>query len=146
MKRAFLAPFTLLLTGVPHVQTHDPGFELDHIFVAVPGPHVGSSALEEAGFQLGPSHPHPGQGTTSRGILFENAYLELIWLTDVEEAESTLIRRTRLRERLDRAAGACPFGIGLRRSSEENVRLPFDTWEYRPLENKWVARAEPFNG
>jgi hypothetical protein len=128
----FLAPFLLLFTGAPQVETHRPDLELDHIFVAVPGPEVGSPALEEAGFLFSASNPHPGQGTMSRGILFENAYLELIWLTDPEEAESPPIQRTRLKERTDPSTGACPFGIGLRSSGEGEARLPFESWEYRP--------------
>ncbi len=128
----FLAPFPLLFTGTPQVETHRPGLELDHIFLAVPGPEVGSPAFEEAGFLFSAPNPHPGQGTMSRGILFENAYLELIWLTDPEEADSPPIRRTRLRERMDSSAGACPFGIGMRGSADGSVHLPFDTWDYRP--------------
>ena len=108
------------------------GFELDHLFVAVPGPDVGASALEGAGFLAGPSNRHPGQGTESRGILFENVYLELIWLSDPQEAASPPIQRTRLGERLAPGSEACPFGLGLRRQAEIEVRLPFESWEYRP--------------
>jgi hypothetical protein len=110
----------------------DSGYELDHFFVAVPGLDAGTKALESAGFDLGPPHPHPGQGTASRGVIFESTYLELIWLTDVAEAESDLIRRTRLADRLRTGSGACPFGLGLRRTAEAMPEFPFDTWHYSP--------------
>lgn len=108
------------------------GFELDHFFVAVSGPESGSPAAEAAGFATSPSHPHPGQGTASRGVLFENAYLEFIWLTNRVEAGSPRIRRTRLRSRTDPSSGACPFGIGLRKKGDGDPRLPFEAWDYRP--------------
>jgi hypothetical protein len=121
-----------LFTGDPQVESQSAGFEIDHFFVAVPGPESGSAALEGAGFQAGPSNTHPGQGTASRGILFENAYLELIWLTDRTEAVSPPIERTRLGDRMDPESEACPFGIGLRRKGELDAALPFESWDYRP--------------
>lgn len=114
------------------MEAQTAGFDLDHFFVAVDGPEVAREALESAGFLAGPSNTHPGQGTASRGILFENVYLELIWLSDADEARSPGIRRTRLADRLDPGGAACPFGIGLRGEGEETVSLPFETWEYRP--------------
>jgi hypothetical protein len=114
------------------MKPQEAAFELDHFFVAVPGPDTGVELLERAGFLLGTSHEHPGQGTESRGVLFENVYLELIWLANPEEANSPPIRRTRLAERIDPSSGACPFGLGLRRNGEAEVVLPFETWDYRP--------------
>lgn len=108
------------------------GFELDHLFVAVSTPESGADALRDAGFREGPSQDHPGQGTASRGVFFENAYLELIWLTDPAEAVSPAIRRTRLGERTAPGSGACPFGIALRGREGPETPLPFGTWEYRP--------------
>ncbi len=131
-----LTPWWVLLPILPMDEApglrEGPGYELDHFFVAVPGLHAGTEALESAGFDLSPPHPHPGQGTASRGIIFENTYLELIWLTDVAEAESDLIKRTRLADRLRPGSGACPFGLGLRRTDEAMPELPFDTWDYSP--------------
>jgi hypothetical protein len=129
---AFLISTPFLFTGEPQVESQSPGFEIDHFFVAISSPELGSTALDGAGFLAGPSNTHPGQGTASRGILFENAYLELIWLTDAAEADSPPIQRTRLGERLGPDSGACPFGIGLRRKGEGDAGLPFETWDYRP--------------
>lgn len=118
--------------SITPLHSQSPGLELDHFFVAVSGLEAGSPAVEAAGFLASPSHPHPGQGTASRGILFENAYLEFIWLTDPAEAESPPIRRTRLSERVNPGSGACPFGIGLRMTGDGQSPVPFETWEYRP--------------
>ena len=112
--------------------SQSPDFELDHFFVTVSGAESGSPAVEAAGFITSASHPHPGQGTASRGVLFENAYLEFLWLTEPEEADSPFVRRTRLKERIDPSSGACPFGIGLRKKGNDYTRLPFQTWGYRP--------------
>ncbi len=106
-------------------------FELDHFFVAAGNEDAGLDTLARAGFEEGPTRDHPGQGTASRGFFFVNAYLELIWLVDRTEAESPLIARTHLRERLDPDGSACPFGIGLR-TGEGEAELPFATWEYTP--------------
>lgn len=108
------------------------GFVLDHVFVAVDDPGAGADALSAAGFREGPSRDHPGQGTASRGVFFENAYLELIWLTDATDAASEPTRRTRLLERTSGARGACPFGIALRGGGGEPPPMPFATWAYRP--------------
>lgn len=134
-----LRVFLVLLTSLavlpmnePGSQTEDPGFELDHFFVAVAEPDAGATALDSAGFQITPPRPHPGQGTASRGVIFENAYLELIWLADRTEAESPRIKRTRLADRLRSGSGACPFGFGLRKSTATDPALPFETWDYSP--------------
>jgi len=107
-------------------------FELDHVFVAASadGPEI--QLLKDAGFLEGPAHDHPGQGTASRGIFFENAYLELIWLTDVQAAAVPPVLRTGLAKRADPQQPASPFGFGLRSPMEPVPDPPFETWDYRP--------------
>jgi hypothetical protein len=107
-------------------------FELDHMFVAASPGAPEMRMLSSAGFQEGPEHDHPGQGTASRGVFFENAYLELIWLTDRAIASTAAIRRTHLVERADPEHPACSFGIGLRSPAEPVPPAPFETWAYRP--------------
>jgi hypothetical protein len=60
--------------------------------------------------------------------------LELLWVTDPEEAQSEQIRPTRLWERWSRhTEGSCPFGLCLRSVSNGKVgSLPFSSWDYRP--------------
>jgi hypothetical protein len=109
-------------------------FELDHVFVCVSaggGPEAGS--LAGLGLAEGPPNVHPGQGTACRRFLFANAYLELVWVTDAEEARGEAARPLQLWERWSgRGAGACPFGVCLRHSRPDVVGLPFPAWEYRP--------------
>lgn len=107
-------------------------FQLDHVFVAssVDAPEI--QVLDEAGFVEGPAHDHPGQGTASRGIFFENAYLELIWLTDARAASTPPVSRTGLAHRADPRGDASPFGFGLRSPCEPASDPPFETWGYSP--------------
>jgi hypothetical protein len=106
--------------------------ELDHVFVAAAyeGPEM--ELLTDAGFLEGPENDHPGQGTASRGVFFENAYLELIWLTDAEVARSPAIQRTRLADRLDPTRAGNPVGIGLRSPADPVPPAPFGTWPFAP--------------
>ncbi len=107
-------------------------FELDHVFVAalIDAPEL--QLLRDAGFVEGPSHDHPGQGTASRGIFFENAYLELIWLVDAQVAAAPSVRRTGLAQRADPGQGASPFGFGLRSPLDPLPDTPFESWRYSP--------------
>jgi hypothetical protein len=107
-------------------------FELDHVFVAASADAPEIRLLASAGFLEGPARDHPGQGTASRGVFFENAYLELIWLTDREIAETPPIRRTGLAERADPRRAASPFGFALRSPQEPAPDPPFDVWRYSP--------------
>jgi len=106
--------------------------ELDHVFVAA---RLGAPELEplvRAGFQEGRRNRHPGQGTASAGVFFENLYLEFLWLEERADAESAPIRRTGLAHRADPEHDALPFGFGLRYAAGAAVPLPFATWDYRP--------------
>jgi hypothetical protein len=109
--------------------------ELDHIFILCPvDAAVAAQALHRAGLTEGSPNHHEGQGTACRRFFFENAYIELLWVSAPQEARSEPTRRTRLWERwsgLPRAA--CPFGIVLRaRSTPDAEGCPFPSWVYRP--------------
>lgn len=106
--------------------------ELDHVFILVsPGAPEGER-LRRAGVPEGTPNRHPGQGTACRRFVLKNAYIELLWVSDPDEAQSAAVRPTQL---WDRWAGrhdtACPFGVVLR-STGEGLAAPFDSWEYRP--------------
>jgi hypothetical protein len=108
--------------------------ELDHIFImcAVDAPE--SLALSRLGLKEGSANTHPGQGTACRRFFFRDSYIELLWVCDQEEAQSELVRRTRLWERWSmRQAGACPFGVVLRAGRDVGAeQAPFRTWQYVP--------------
>lgn len=108
-------------------------FEIDHIFIWTDIGAIVADRLISLGLIEGSSNIHPGQGTTNRRFFFHNAMLELLWVHDLEEAQSDVIRRTRLGDRwVDRNTGACPFGIAIRPSKDSDEISAFSTWDYHP--------------
>jgi len=107
--------------------------ELDHLFICcAPGAPEGD-ALVRLGMTEGSPNAHPGQGTANRRFFFNNAFLELLWVSDPVEARNERTRRTRLWERWSgRASNTCPFGLVFRDTETGTAAVPFSTWEYRP--------------
>jgi len=106
--------------------------ELDHVIVCCDVGAPEAATLTAAGLAEGSSNVHLGQGTANRRFFFHNAYLELLWVSDLAQARREPARRTRLWERwLRRKQGACPFGIALRPiEPEADDPPPFPTWAY----------------
>jgi hypothetical protein len=107
--------------------------ELDHLFVCSEPGAPEAERLIELGFCEGPANQHPGQGTANRRFFFANAMLELLWVSDAQEAQSERTRRTRLWERWSRRqdGGASPFGVCVRPADLQSIAPPFPAWEYR---------------
>jgi hypothetical protein len=64
--------------------------ELDHIYCLCPAEaEVAARALARIGLTEGSRNSHPGQGTACRRFFFENAYLELLWVSD---PDPTIVR------------------------------------------------------
>ena len=108
--------------------------ELDHVFIMSSVEAPEAARLRHLGLEEGSPNTHPGQGTACRRFVFRNAYLELLWVCDPEEAQAERVRRARLWDRwVNRHDGACPFGIVLRPDRDSEIRNPpFDAWAYRP--------------
>jgi hypothetical protein len=107
--------------------------ELDHVFVCAGVGAPEAKALVRFGLREGTPGRHPGQGTANRRFSFENAMLELLWVSDPVEAQSERTRRTLLWERWSgRAGGASPFGICARPTGARDEGFVFRGWEYRP--------------
>jgi hypothetical protein len=106
--------------------------ELDHLFVCVTQGAPEAEILIQSGFREGPRNTHPGQGTANRRFFFQNAMLELLYISDPIAAQSELTAPTRLFERFNGGAEACPFGICLRPSKPGLGEPPFPTWQYKP--------------
>jgi len=103
---------------------------VDHAFICCSHGAPEARALLELGLVEGSANRHPGQGTANRRFFFSNAYLELLWVSDENEARSPETLGTRLWQRWSqRHEASCPFGILFR--SDESP-LPFATWSYRP--------------
>nr|WP_319528698.1 VOC family protein [Pseudomonas laurentiana] len=106
--------------------------EVDHLFICVTNPTQSAAALSALGLIEGTPNAHPGQGTANRRFFLQNTFIELLYLTDAQEAQSPLTAPTQLSERLSRAdSNASPFGVCFRPATVNEV-LPFPCWEYRP--------------
>lgn len=108
-----------------------PGFELDHLFVAMSRTASEISELLARGFAEGPRTAHVGQGTVCRRIFFENVYLEFIWLEDRLQASSPPTDRTGLAARAGCEEGASRLGVALRTREELDFVSPVATWLYQ---------------
>lgn len=124
---------------------------LDHfVLICDPGAPQ-ADALTRLGLVEGTGNVHDGQGTANRRFFFNNAYLELLWVDDLNESRRDLAFRTRLWERwLRRHEGACPFGIALRPDDPADAEEPppFPTWAYHapylpPQVSIGIALATP---
>lgn len=102
------------------------GFGINHIFVFLKDQTTALAVLDECKLVANNSQNHPGQGTSSVQAYFDNAILELLWVSDEAEVGSRAVARTRLNERSRWFEnGACPFGLGI------YGRFPFPYWDYR---------------
>jgi Glyoxalase-like domain len=102
--------------------------ELDHIFcfIAPDGPEI--DLLKDLGLHETYRRNHVGQGTANVCFAFENAFLELLWITDPLDAASSAIEQTGLLTRGQwRTKGSCPFGIAWRNGGKS---IPI--WAFAP--------------
>lgn len=108
----------------------EPLMELDHFFFIVAKERVEGLCrqLQEAGLRETYRRRHVGQGTSNVCYAFDNAFFELLWVEDEEEAEHEDIQRCRF---VARASGeCCPFGIAWRPSPR--AAMPTPTYAFRP--------------
>ncbi len=108
--------------------------EIDHIFICVPPNANEAELLKDFGFTEGTANEHPGQGTANRRFFFNNAFIELLFLKDTDEAQSKLTQPTMLYERLtSESNNVSPFGICFRPSDGDNKKEAlFPSWSYKP--------------
>ncbi|UCH98298.1 MAG: VOC family protein [Candidatus Aminicenantes bacterium] len=102
--------------------------EIDHVFCFVDPGIKELEKLVKKGFKANISRIHKGQGTANRCVVFKKNYLELIYLTSIEEAKANPLK-LHIRA-LWQETGACPFGIGLRGHVSKKERKLFR--EYKP--------------
>lgn len=105
--------------------------ELDHLFICVNPEAPEAEALIQFGLKTGRHRVHPGQGTSNVCFFFDNAYLELLWMSNSQEIQSSGVRPIGLWERCRwRETQACPFGFALRFTPQTPSDCPFPTWDY----------------
>jgi hypothetical protein len=107
--------------------------ELDHVFVMCDVGAPEAAALLALGLREGSPNTHPGQGTACRRFFFESSYLELVWVSDVDQARHAGRAPARLLERwLHRRDGASPFGLVLRGGDDPGAKgATWPMWVYR---------------
>lgn len=102
--------------------------ELDHVFCFCEPTVPEAQRAQEFEFTVLPERTHQGQGTANRCIVFEENYLELIYLSSREDSQKNEMK---LYQRADwKQTKASPFGIALRGTIPEKYRNDF--WEYKP--------------
>lgn len=106
---------------------------LHHVFVLTAQGAPEGNALVDLGLAEGSSNTHHGQGTANRRFFFRNAMLELLWVTDEEEARQPPASSLGLHERWSkRTSGASSFGICIGPNPTGRSDRAFDGWAYRP--------------
>jgi hypothetical protein len=109
--------------------------EVDHVFLATRPGAPEAAALRAAGLHV-PEQPmrHTGGGTASLSVLFENAYLELLYPDSTAgDGASSPAERAHWRRVFGwRESGASPIGVGLRRLAGGPDSLPFPTERMAP--------------
>jgi hypothetical protein len=113
---------TVLLGSGSLAFLQPPRVEVDHIFLVVqPGAVSEAAALRKAGFTVSDRVTrHEGQGTASVSAIFQNMYLELLWVdSSVSLNPENKLDAQHFRRAADwRNSGVSPFGVGLRKSAD----------------------------
>ena len=130
--KSTLAALLFLAATLPaSAVAQEPVLELDHVFIVVPpGGAEAIEALRQSGITVDTEViRHEGQGTASVSALFENAYIELLWVDSsvaVDSAHQLDVMAFR-RAAAWRETGSSPFGIGLHLLSGDasDLRVPY---------------------
>lgn len=105
--------------------------ELDHLFICVEPEAPEAEHLTAFGLKEGRRRTHTGQGTANVCFFFHNAYLELLWMHNSEEIQSSIVQPIGLWERCQwKQNQVCPFGFAFRFTSPDTLDCPIPTWNY----------------
>jgi len=109
-------------------------YAIDHVVLCCEPRAPEAAALARLGLTEGSDNVHAGQGTANRRFFFHNGFLELLWITDPDEAQNGPARRLRLWERWAgrRDPSVCPFGVVVRGEGQRAGEPPFEAWSYAP--------------
>lgn len=103
---------------------------LDHIFIITNPGADEADRLAEIGFVEGNANVHPGQGTSNRRFFFNDFTIELVYVSDVDEAANGTGKELGILARSQNVK-ASPFGIVVRVPEVESVP-EFPNWHYTP--------------
>ncbi|MCZ8195699.1 MAG: VOC family protein, partial [Aquidulcibacter sp.] len=102
--------------------------QLDHVFIFVDQKASAILDLVSKGLAVSYRRDHVGQGTANACFVFDNAFLELLYLTSETDARLAPIERTKLWERSQwQAMHTCPYGIAWRGDD-----IGIATWPFMP--------------
>lgn len=104
--------------------------ELDHFFILTDKAPRCAEQLVALGLVEGSSNSHPGQGTANHRFFCKNSMLELLYISDADEANNGPASKLRLTERSGSDA-ASPFGLVFRQGGGSQ-KEPFPGWRYHP--------------
>lgn len=130
------------------ITSQPPSIVLDHIYFLVP--HKGKQAIQkfsDLGFVVNPRVFHiTGEGKSSRIILLENAYLEILYVDDsVSYASEEALDRTK-RKTWFSGIHLSPFGIAFRRAPGVGDSIPIPNTASSPAPaGSWVKEGSFFN-
>jgi hypothetical protein len=123
--------------------------EVDHVYVVVPQPRDAALTLLAAGVVVDTTGVmvHEGSGTASLSAMFDNAYLELLWVDPRSAPENPSEEFLAEMRDLESASTwsletPSPFGIGLRRTANAPDSLPFQGESVEG--GDWVEPGESF--
>lgn len=103
---------------------------LDHIFIITTPGAAEAERLTELGFIEGNSNIHPGQGTSNRRFFLDGFTIELLYISDIDEAANGAGQGLGILAR-SRDVEASPFGIVVRVSDPKTIPT-FPSWQYFP--------------
>ena len=86
--------------------------------------------IAECGLVEGTCNTHPGQGTANRRFFAANSTLELLYVSDPDEALQAPVSGLGFVDR-SKQQGASPFGLVLKRKVEQGA-VSFPGWNYHP--------------
>ncbi len=121
---------------------------LDHIFFMVP--HKGKEAIQilsDIGFVVNPKVYHiTGEGKSSRIILLENAYLEILYVDDSVSYTSEEALNQSKRKTWFSGNAMSPFGVAFRRAPEVGDSIPIPNRASPPEPpGSWAKEGSFFN-
>jgi Glyoxalase-like domain len=105
---------------------------IDHIFIFTDDNGKVADELVDCGFTEGSNRIHVGQGTTNRKFYFDNFFLEILWVHNVNEITSDKTKPMGLWQRAEyRNNRFSPFGLCLV-NSDDTETIFEGAFKYQP--------------
>jgi len=104
----------------------------NHIFIFCDNHDEVANELIEFGFLEGSNRIHPNQGTENRKFYFNDFYIEILWVHNINEVTNKLTSSTQLYERSKyKINGISPFGLCVNYSTQDD-ELFQNRLDYKP--------------